>query len=264
MSRGVRKNSLFIDDVDRRKFLRLLATTVERCGCLCFAYCLMSNHFHLIIQTARPNISRFLHYLDGEYAKFFNRRHKFTGHVYERRGETPLIESGVYLGNAIAYVARNPVAAGIVRDAADWKWSSYAATLGKCACPRFLSIDWLPEIFKAEDLESSRRLLSMAVHADEVQDLPGIDIARGSAEFRGKVRQVIGATLYKARLPRSFRAMAQPPLNQVFAGVRKSERRTAILRAHVVDGYLLSEIARYLDLHPTTVSRIVHRTGSYR
>lgn len=262
MARGVRKNSLFIDDVDRRKFLRLLAATVARYGCLCFAYCLMSNHFHLVIQTPGANISRLMQYLNSQYASFFNWRHRYRGHVYEGRFHAPVIEDGRYLASAIAYVARNPVEASLVKDAAHWTWSSYRATVGKCACPKFLDVGWLPRLFQADTVAASRRLFSIAVHKDELES--DIDaVVRGSAEFRQAIKKVINATLYRAQLPRSFRAIAQPPLNELFDGVKKSERRTVILRAHVVHGYQLSEIARYLDLHPTTISRIVNRTGSY-
>lgn len=263
MARGVRKSFLFIDDVDRRKFLRILAAAAERYACLCFTYCLMGTHFHLVIQTPRANISRFMQYLNSEFAKFFNWRHKFTGHVYEGRFKSPVIEDSHYLASAIAYVARNPVEALLVKDAADWKWSSYRAIVGKCVCPKFLYIDWLTRLYQAETLEGSRRLLREAVHTDSAN---GLDTAgvHGTPEFRRKIKKVISATLYKMEVPRSYRAIARPPLNELFEGIRKSERRTAILRAHVVHGYLLSEIARYLDLHPTTISRIVNRTGSYR
>lgn len=262
--RGVRKTRIFIDDVDRRKFLKILAAAIEKYGCLCFVYCLMGNHYHLVIQTPRNNISRFMQYLDSQYATFFNRRHRYTGHVYEGRFNSPVIEDGRYLGTSIAYVARNPVEAKLVKNAADWKWSSFRATVGKCACPKFLTLDWLSRVFEAESLAASRRLFSIAVHTDDGQIELEDAVIHGSAEFRKHVRKVIGATLYKARLPRSLRAVAQPPLEELFAGIKRRERRSHIIRAHVVHGYLLSEIARYLDLHPTTVSRIVNRTGSYR
>ena len=88
--------------------------------------------------------------------------------------------------------------------------------------------------------------------------------AEGPHEFKKRVRSVMGATLYRAALPRSYRAMARPPLAELFAGVKRAERRQTILRAHVVHGYLLTEIANHLELHPTTISRIVNQTGSYR
>jgi putative transposase len=263
MARGVRKLPLFIDDLDRQKFLRLCAAIVKRYDCLCYSYNLMGNHYHVVIQTPRPNISRAMQYLNGEYAKYFNRRHECSGHVFGERFRSPLIEDSRYLVDAIAYIERNPVTAGLVSNAIDWRWSSYRALVGKCTCPAFLNLDWLPRLVKSHNLAASRQLFSAVVHKSDTEDRK-LPIAFGGKDFQRSVRKVIGATLYETSLPRAFRAMGQPPLGEIFAGVKKSERRTAIRRAHVVHGYLLTEIARYLDLHPTTISRILNRTGSYR
>jgi REP element-mobilizing transposase RayT len=262
--RGVRKTLIFIDDTDRRTFLKILAVAIERYACLCFTYCLMGNHYHLVIQSPRNNISCFMQYIGGRYGRYFNRRHGYTGHVYEGRFDSPVIEGGPHLGNAIAYVARNPVKAKLVKNAADWKWSSYRAIAGMCACPKFLTVDWLGDVFPAKDIAASRRLFSTAVHTDDDQIELEDALVHGSIEFRKHAREVIGATLYQARLPRCLRAVARPPLPELFAGIKKPERRHRIIRAHVVHGYLLTEIARYLELHPTTISRILNRAGSYR
>ena len=88
--------------------------------------------------------------------------------------------------------------------------------------------------------------------------------AEGSNDFKARARAVIGATLYKAALPRAYRSLWRPSLSELFADTKRAARRTAIIRAHVVHGYLLTEIARFLELHPTTISRIVNQSGSYR
>ena len=266
MSRGNRKSFMFVDDVDRRRFLKILAMALERYGAICYAYCLMGNHVHLVIHTPRAqHLSSDAIPLTVEYAKYCNWRHNWTGHLYEGRFKGLVIDDTIYLGNAIAYVARNPIEAQLVTDAADWKWSSYRASMGRCACPKYLCLDWLPRLFTASTVAESRRLFSVVVHKAPDPDYDfGRAIVVGSKEFQRKVRKVIGATLYRAALPRQFRAVGQPPLGELFDGVTKANRRAAIMRAHVVHGYLLSEIARYLDLHPTTISRIVNRSGSYR
>jgi putative transposase len=264
MARGVRKSDLYIDDDDRRKFLKLLAAAVKKFGCLCYSYNLMGNHYHLVILTTRKNFSRVAQYLNGEYAKYFNRRHKYTGHVFDGRCNAPLIEDNNYLIAALAYVARNPVAANLVKDAADWKWSSYRATIGKCACPRFLTTDWLRRLFGTESVAEACRRFAARVHShDSDYDVNAVHV-RGSVKFEKRMRKVVGENFYMTRVPRRFRAMGRPELDEVFAGVPRTARRKAILRAHIAHGYLFSEIARYLDLHPTTISRIVHRRGTYR
>ena len=97
MARGIRKSQLFIDDVDRRKFLKILTAGLERYGCVCFAYCLMGNHFHFVIQTPRSNISRFMQFVNSVYAQYFNWRHRCTGHVYEGRFKAPVIEDSEHV-----------------------------------------------------------------------------------------------------------------------------------------------------------------------
>jgi hypothetical protein len=120
-------------------------------------------------------------------------------------------------------------------------------------------------LYPADCLDGSRQLLAEHVSKEsgEYADLVR-SVAEGAHEFKKRVRQVIGTTLYGAALPRSYRALARPSLSEVFAGVKRAERRQTIVRAHIVHGYLLTEIANYLELHPTTISRIVNHTGSYR
>ena len=264
LARGNRKQPIFVDDVDRRRFLVILAIALEKFGAECFTYCLMGNHFHLVIHTPNANIPDVMHHIDGLYAQYVNWRHHVTGHLLDGPYTAIVIDDACYLRNAIAYVLRNPVAAGLVTDAAHWRWSSYNATQGKVR-PKFLTLTWLPQIFEAETLAASRELL-----ADHVRKEPEeyFDIGRAPAvgphEFKKRVRRVIGATLYRAALPRAYRALGRPALSELFAGIKRVDRRSVILRAHVVHGYRLVEVANHLDLHPTTISRIVNETGSYR
>ena len=264
MARGNRKERIFHDDVDRRRFLKIVGAALEKFAAECYVQCLMDNHFHAIIHTPRANISHVMQHIDGLYTQYSNWRHHTTGHVLEGRYTAIVIDDTSYLRNAIAYILRNPVAAGLVTNAQDWPWSSYRAAMGT-ATPQFETLTWIQLLFEADTLDESRRLLDEYV-SQEPEDYS--DLARAAAEgpeeFKRGVRGVIGATLYRAALPRSYRAVARPPLAEVFAGVKRAERRYTILRAHVVHGYLLTEIANHLELHPTTISRIVNQTGSYR
>lgn len=264
MARGNRKERIFVDDVDRRRFLQIVAVGLNKFGAECFVQCLMGNHFHLVIHTPRANISNVMHHIDGLYTQYENWRHHTTGHVLEGRYVALVIDDMVYLRNAIGYVLRNPVEAGFVSDAGEWRWSSYNAAIGRGA-PVFETLSWVIMLFPAESLDDSRRLLTEYVRK-EPDDYP--DVVRAAAEgphaFKKHVRKVIGMTLYRAELPRSYRALARPPLSEIFAGTKRTQRRLTILRAHIVHGYLLREIADYLELHPTTVSRIVNQAGSYR
>jgi len=264
MARGNRKERIFVDDVDRRRFLKIVAAALKKFGAESYAYCLMDNHFHKVIHTPRANLPNVMQHIDGLYTQYENWRHRTTGHVLEGRYTGIVIDDTCYLRNAIGYVLRNPVEARLVSDPGDWPWSSYNAAMGK-ASPQFETLSWLRSLFQADTLDESRRLLAEHVRK-EPEDYPDLvrAAAEGPHEFKKCVRRVIGATLYRAALPRSYRAIARPPLSDVFAGVKRAERRQTIVRAHIVHGYLLTEIANYLELHPTTISRIVNQTGSYR
>lgn len=264
MARGNRKQAIFDDDVDRRRFLTILAIALEKFGAECYSYCLMGNHFHLVLRTPRANIPNVMQHIDGLYTQYVNWRHHTTGHVFEGRYTGIVIDDTAYLRNAIGYVLRNPVAAGLVADAGHWQWSSYNATIGQ-EPQKFLTLTWLKSLFVGTSLKESRDMLAEHVKTgpEEYSDLVRA-AAEGPYEFKKRVRGVIGATLYLAELPRSYRALARPSLSELLGACQRAERRTAILRAHVVHGYLLIEIANYLKLHPTTISRIVNQTGSYR
>ena len=264
MARGNRKEPIFGDDRDRRRFLKIVAVALEEFGGECFAWSLMGNHYHKVLHTPRPNIDSLMHKVDRLYAQYINWRYGITGRLLEAPYNAILIDDTLYLRDAIAYVLRNPVAAGFVRQAGDWPWSSYNATMG-WASRRFETLTWLPSLYPADSLDESRQLLAEHVRKEpeEYADLVRT-VAEGPHEFKKRVRQVIGRTLYHAALPRSYRALGRPSLAEVFADVKKADRRQTIVRAHIVHGYLLTEIANYLELHPTTISRIVNQTGSYR
>lgn len=129
ISVGVRKLPVFTDERDREYFLGLLDLTVERYGWELHTYCLLSNHFHLLATTPQANVSAGMQYLNSCYAQWFDWRHDFEGHVFERRFWSTLIRSDAQLFETARYIVLNPVRAGLCATAADWPWSSYRATV---------------------------------------------------------------------------------------------------------------------------------------
>lgn len=146
-TRGVRRQPIFVDDLDRRMFIAFLAQSVHRCRWSCLAYCLMGNHFHLVVRLPGPNLSTGMHRLNGVYARRFNDRHGHVGHLFDARYYSTVIESELHLLEALRYVALNPVRAGLCTDPADWPWSSFRATAGIERCPRFLAASRVRRLF---------------------------------------------------------------------------------------------------------------------
>src|SRR5262249_2323067 len=132
---------------DRETFLLLLDTTVRRYDWRLHAYCLMGNHFHLLLDTPKANISAGVQFLKGEYAAWFNGVSGREGALFERRFWSRIAVQESYVLALSRYVALNPVRAGFTRSPADWPWSSYAATVGLEGAPRFLSTNSILDLF---------------------------------------------------------------------------------------------------------------------
>jgi REP element-mobilizing transposase RayT len=130
---------IFVDDADRRMFMAFLARSIHRERWVCLAYCLMANHYHLIVQLTDSNLSRGMQQLNWLHALRFNERHGHVGHLFDSRFRSRTIETTDHLLTALAYVALNPVRAGLCVDPAEWPWSSFRATAGLERCPRFLA-----------------------------------------------------------------------------------------------------------------------------
>jgi putative transposase len=123
VSRGVFTTEVFRDAVDRRLFVRLLRSCEDVNRWTCHAFCLMTTHYHLVVESARQELSRGVQRLNGRYAVTFNKRHGRYGHLFAERFSARLIESEEYLFDACAYVALNPVKAGLCNRPEDWEWS---------------------------------------------------------------------------------------------------------------------------------------------
>lgn len=264
MSRGNRKAVIFEDDADRRRFAWLLGEAAGRYRLRCHSYCLMGNHYHAVIECSDTNLSAAMNWLNGVFAQYSNRRHGRTGHLLQGRFKSVLIGDDIYLRAANSYVLMNPVTAGLVEDPTEWGWSSYRATVGIEAPPRWLDLSWLNWVFGGRTLRDAQLSFKEFVNRPDSENPADAALVFGDRALREKVRAAIGATLHQARLPREYRALARPTLSELFPRpLPKTDRNTRILRAHVVHGYRLAEIAACLFVHPNTIGRIVQtlRTG---
>jgi REP element-mobilizing transposase RayT len=141
LARGNARQDIFLDNTDRIRFLAFLGESVHRHGLLVHGYCLMPNHYHLIIETVRPEISLAFKRLNGIYSQFFNRRHERVGHVFQGRFKSLLIDRNSYFLNAHRYIHQNPVRKGLTRNAGDYEWSSCRDFLGLRAPAPWLRTD---------------------------------------------------------------------------------------------------------------------------
>jgi REP element-mobilizing transposase RayT len=147
-ARGVRRLPIFVDDRDRWRYLGFFARVTERVRWRCLSYCLMGNHMHLLIETREPNLGVGMHRLHGSYAQYFNRRYGHSGHLFKDRYDAVPIQNDAQLWLTAAYIARNPVKAGLCRTPGDWRWGSHAAIEHDVA-PKWLDVNRLWAYFGA-------------------------------------------------------------------------------------------------------------------
>jgi putative transposase len=139
-SRGDRREPIAKDDTDRVQFLEILGQALQRFDAQAWAYCLMGNHYHLVLRTKQANLSRLMRQINGVYTQAFNRRHGLTGHLFQGRYKAILVDSDSYLLQVCRYVDLNPVRARMVKRPDAYAWSSYCALVGLTPSPEWLDI----------------------------------------------------------------------------------------------------------------------------
>jgi putative transposase len=259
-ARGNGRLAIFVDDSDRERFLAILAAVVGRYRVLCHGYCLMGNHYHLLLETPEANLSRAMRQLNGVYSQSFNRRHGRLGHVLEGRFHAQVIDKEAYLRAVCRYIVLNPVRAGLVTHPGQWPWSSYAATAGEGPVPAFLSVDWvlaLGDTLERVEAEHHYRQFVSAGLAETVTPLERLssDFVVGEAAVPPSAHASIRNAATLVEIPRAQRFALRLPLAAVFAGVTSREDYDACCVSAVRDhGYTMKAVAAFLGVHYVTVS----------
>ena len=262
MARGNRKARIFEDAEDCKTFFALLSGMAGRYRFRVYAACLMVNHYHLVGETPLGNVAHAMRFLNGVYAQASNRRQRRTGHLFEARYRSLVVQRESYLKRAVRYVVLNPVRAQLVNAAAAWPWTTYRATAGLEPAPAWLSLDWLEWAFRADSRPEAVRRYQEYVESPA----PGRTtintraLALGGRTFRAQMADLARPLEVDRSLPGPM-ALPRPPLSTVLAEASgpRSRRRLAVCDAHVVHGYSQSEIARFLGVDPSAVSKMLDR-----
>ena len=255
---GDRREDIYVDDDDRVAWLRLLGEVCDRFNWRCHAFCQMSNHYHLVVETPDANLARGMRQLNGVYTQTINHRHGCVGHTFQGRYKGILVEKEAYLLELARYVVLNPVRAHRVNDVADWPWSSYAAMFGTRANPAWLEVDWLLGQF-ADD-----RQKAIARYRDFVRAGVGLDglwsdlkaqVFLGGEHFVERMQSGL-PDKDRREVPRlQRRGSARPLLDYA----RTPHSREGMARAYRTGEYTMRQIADYFDVHYSTVSRAVKK-----
>jgi REP element-mobilizing transposase RayT len=257
-SRGNRQEVIYGSDKDRDSFLFILAGVCKTYNWKCHAYCLMDNHYHLLMETADANLSKGMRQLNGCYTQKFNREHRCVGHVFQGRYKAILIEKDSYLIELSRYIVLNPVRAGMVHSAIDWPWSSYRATISEQATPDWLNTDWLLASFsqrKQKAIEKYKQFVKEGKGQASPWDKLKNQIFLGDEKFVELMQNQIKQDKELSEIPLSQRRAVPKEIS--YYAEKYKVRNEAIVAAYSSGGYSLKELGDYFKLHYSTVSGII-------
>jgi REP element-mobilizing transposase RayT len=259
--------TVFRDARDSALFLEILGEACARHDWRCFAYCLLPDHYQVVVETRRATLARGMRQINGRYTQAFNRRHGLGGHVFQGRYRAVMVENPGFVAAVCRDTVRQPVERGLAADPAAWRWSSHRAALGRLARggspPDWLAVDELLARYGPETPAARRR------YADDVarDGRPPVwqhlrhQVFLGSDAFvaamRERATQAAARRGSLAEIPRAQREAPPPPLDS-FA-VAAASRGEAMARAYLSGRYSQARNAAHFGVHYSTVSRAVRR-----
>lgn len=255
-ARGDQREEIYLDDEDRTRFLTLLGEVCQRFNWTTHAYCLMTNHYHLVIETPDANLSAGMRQLNGVYTQRFNRRHRRVGHVFQGRYHAVIVQKDAYLLELIRYVVLNPVRAHMVLEAGQWPWSSYRAMIGKARPPGWLETDWLLAQFASARTEAVRlytKFVGEGLSSTSPWEALKHQTILGDDEFVAKFRDARGPEQL-SEIPKTQRRPLAKSLEEYRATYSQEE---AMARAYLSGAYTMKQIGDFFAVHYMTVSRAV-------
>ena len=261
MVRGNARADIFLDDEDRQAFVDNLDWVCGRFDWRIWAWCQMTNYYHLLVETLRPTLSKGMREVNGVYTQAFNYRHGRSGHVLQGRFKGPLVDKDQFLLELSRYVVLKPVRAGMVDTAVEWQWSSYRSTMGKAAIPDWLAVDETLALFHHK-AGPARRAYAHFVAAGVDAPEPWTDCPRAGFiaddSFIERMLARVDSDDLKPEITRDTR-----PAPSLASIARTSRNRNeAIRRAHASAAYSLTEIARFFEVHVSTASRVARSVGA--
>jgi REP element-mobilizing transposase RayT len=243
-SRGDRRENIYLNDVDRYKWLELFSQVCQRFNWKCYAYCLMSNHYHIVVETVEGNLSKGMRQLNGVYTQHFNRNHQRIGHVFQGRYKGIIVDKDSYLLELSRYVVLNPIRARLVKDVSKWPWSSYKAMIGEQSIPEWLETGWLLNRF------SVQRKRAIAKYKDFIRagvGLPSLwtelsqQIYLGDEGFIKQMQNKLDADKDLSEIPRAQHRPKAKPLDY-YERLYKDKKR-GMAEAYYSGEYTMKDIA---------------------
>jgi len=256
-SRGNRRNTIYRDEADRRIWLEVLAKVCERHHCVIHSFCQMTNHYHLLIETAEANLPQCIRQLNGSYSQHVNRRHHLVGHLFQGRYKAILVQKESYLLEVSRYIVLNPLRAHVVEALDQWRWSSHRYFVGDEAPPEWLARDRLLERFgdtRASAIEEYQAFVLAGVGQANPLDATRHQILLGDDVFVSAHQQMQRSEALMETRRATRRAVALPLLDYQATYPARDE---AMARAYQSTAYTMPQIAIAFGVSTKTVSRAV-------
>ncbi len=261
-SRGNEKKPIFYDEKDQEIFLNVLKSVNKKYNFICHAYCLMNNHYHLIIETPDGNLSKGMRQLNGVYTQTFNKKHHRVGHIFQGRYKAILIQKESHLLEVCRYVVLNPIRAKLVKDPEEWRYGSYRATAGLEKPHPCLTTNWVlaqfgPKIKPAR--KRYREFVKAGIEEESIWIKAKGQILLGDNDFVEEFKSYLKGQEKIKDIPKHQRYVGRPSLESLFKKrilENKQMRNKKIVEATEQYGYSQKEIANHLKMHYSTISRI--------
>jgi len=259
-ARGNAKGNIFLNKDDFNDFLTILCQVTKRYHLLLHCYCLMHNHYHLLLETPEGNLSQGIRQLNGTYTQHINKKYQSVGHLFQGRFKSILVEKENYLLELSRYISLNPLRAHLVEDPKDWPYSSYPQAIGIIKKIPCLFPDWILSQFgpdkKNARISYQNFVLSGINRESPLKQVKG-QIFLGSEYFLAKMEQFMEQKEKLTEIPRTQRYATRPSLEELFQ--TNNTRQMKIYQANQKFGYTLKEIGQYFGLHYTTISKIIKK-----
>ena len=271
-SRGNEQKEIFKSQRDREKFLSYLESAGERYGAVIHAYCLMSNHYHLLLETPSGNLSQIMRHLNGAYTTYFNIKRKRAGHLFQGRFKAILVDADTYALELSRYIHLNPVRAGIVTHPEDFAWSSHRYFIGNNEAPSWLKTDFILRQFGPTAADARKKYEAFVT--DPIALEGGSPLERtvasailGSDDFLAAIREKYLPEKQGVRnVPAVKELIGRPSPERIISGVRSvgggdeaEAKRMSIYLCHRYSGAKLKEIGERFGMKESAVAQASRR-----